>query len=355
MLARVNTLRDLLKKNGLDAAFITGLTGIRYYSGFTSEDAYLIVTAKKAYLLTDFRYTIQAKEQSPDFELVEVGRGALMSTLKELFTAEGVSTVGFDEQSMTVADFNRYSELGLTFKPFCEQLHSPRLYKTEEEAECLQKAQQLADKAYAELLKRISSGMTEKEVAAELDYIGAKLGSEGPSFETIVGSGPNGAMCHAVPGERRLTKGDLVVVDFGCMYNGYHSDMTRTFGVGAVDDLSRRVYDTVLKAQQAALAALKDGIAGSELHNIALKVIDEAGYGKCFGHGLGHGFGLRIHEAPSASPLSKDILRAGMTITVEPGIYIEGKCGVRIEDCCLVTKEGYRNFVSTPKELVFIQ
>lgn len=355
MIARVNTLRELLKANGLDAAFITGLTGIRYYSGFTSEDAYLIVTAKKAYLLTDFRYTIQAKEQSPDFELVEVGRGALMSTIREILSGEDVSTVGFDEQFMTVADYNKYLELGVTFKPFSETMHSPRLYKSEEEAECLAKAQQLADRAFTELLKRISSGMTEKEVAAELDYIGAKLGSEGPSFETIVGSGPNGAMCHAVPGERRLTRGDLVVVDFGCMYNGYHSDMTRTFAVGEADDLSRHVYDVVLKAQLAALDALRDGVAGSELHNIALRVIDEAGYGKCFGHGLGHGFGLRIHEAPSASPLSKDILKAGMTITVEPGIYIEGKCGVRIEDCCLVTEEGYRNFVSAPKELLYIK
>lgn len=355
MIARVNTLRELLKKNGLDAAFITGLTGIRYYSGFTSADAYLIVTAEKAYLLTDFRYTIQAREQSPDFELVEVGRGALLNTIKEIFTKEGVGTVGFDEQAMTVAEHEKYLSLGFTFKPFAEQLHSPRLYKTEEEATCLLKAQQLADKAYTELLKRISSGMTEKEVAAELDYIGAKLGSEGPSFETIVGSGPNGAMCHAVPGERRLTKGDLVVVDFGCVYNGYHSDMTRTFAVREADDLSKRVYDIVLKAQLAALAELKDGVAGSELHNAALKVISEAGYGECFGHGLGHGFGLRIHEAPSASPLSKDILKAGMTITVEPGIYLEGKLGVRIEDCCLVTGEGYRNFVSSPKELLYIK
>ena len=355
MLARVNTLRELLKENGLDAAFITGLTGIRYYSGFTSEDAYLIVTNKKAYLLTDFRYTIQAKEQSPDFELVEVGRGALMSTIKEILSGEGAVLVGFDEQAMTVADYNKYLELGFTFKPFSDVMHSPRLYKTEEEVECLYKAQQLADKAYSELLRRIGSGMTEKEVAAELDYIGAKLGSEGPSFETIVGSGPNGAMCHAVPGERRLTKGDLVVVDFGCMYNGYHSDMTRTFAVGEVDDLSKRVYDTVLRAQLAALDALKDGVTGKDLHNTALAVIDAAGYGSCFGHGLGHGFGLRIHEAPSASPLSKDTLKAGMTITVEPGIYLEDKCGVRIEDCCLVTGTGYRNFVSSPKELLYIK
>ena len=344
-----------MQKNGLDAVFITGLTGIRYYSGFTSEDAYLIITADKAYLLTDFRYTIQAKEQSPDFTLVEVGRGALMSTLQELFAGAGAKNVGFDEQAMTVADHTKYLTLGVTLVPFSEQLHSPRLYKSEEEAESLQKAQQIADKAYAELLKRISSGMTEKEVAAELDYIGARLGSEGPSFETIVGSGPNGAMCHAVPGDRRLTKGDLVVVDFGCIYNGYHSDMTRTFAVGEADDLSRYVYDTVLTAQEAALAALRDGISGSMLHNIALGVIESAGYGKCFGHGLGHGFGLRIHEAPGASPLSKDILKAGMTITVEPGIYLEGKLGVRIEDCCLVTEDGCRNFVSSPKELLFIQ
>ena len=352
---RIQVLRELLKKNGLDAAFITGLTGIRYYSGFTSEDAYLIVTEKRACLLTDFRYTIQAKEQSPAYEIIEFGRGALYSTIKDILTAERVTAVGFDEACMTVAEHTKYTELDFTWKPFSEALHSPRVYKCAEEADCLQKAQKLADSAYAELLKRIHSGMTEKEVAAELDYIGAKLGSEMPSFETIVGSGPNGAMCHAVPGSRRLTKGDLVVVDFGCVYNGYHSDMTRTFAVGEPDAFSRRIYGIVLEAQQTALGRLKSGVTGKELHNAALGVIEKAGYGKCFGHGLGHGFGLQIHEAPSASPLSKDTLTSGMTITVEPGIYIEGRLGVRIEDCCMVTENGYVNFVSSPKELLYIE
>lgn len=351
---RVEVLRGLLRENHLDAAFVTGGTSIRYYSGFTSSEAYLVVTEKHARLITDFRYTIQAREQSPDYEIIEFARGKLMETIQEALSSDGVETVGFDEQCMTVADFERYKALGFTWKPFAAQFSSPRVFKTEEEAECLQKAQDIAGRAYEELLKRICSGMTEKEVAAELDYIGAKFGSEGPSFETIVGSGPNGAMCHAVPGDRRLTKGDLVVVDFGCIYNGYHSDMTRTFAVGKPDDFSRYIYDIVLKAQQACLSVLKSGITGKDLHNTALAVIEEAGYGKCFGHGLGHGFGLRIHEAPSASPLSKDTLTTGMTITVEPGIYVEGRLGVRIEDCCLVTENGFRNFVSTPKELIYI-
>lgn len=355
MKQRVEMLRGLLREKGLDAAFITGVTSIRYYSGFTSGDAYLVVTAKHTVLITDFRYTIQAREQSPDFEIVEYARGKLLDSVKEALSADSVKTVGFDEQSMTVSDYERYTGLGFEWKPFSAELSAPRVYKTAEEAGYIQKAQDIADKAYRELLKRISSGMTEKEVAAELDYIGAKFGSEGPSFKTIVGSGPNGAMCHAEPGDRRLEKGDLVVVDFGCIYNGYHSDMTRTFAVGRPDDFSRCIYDVVLKAQKAALNALKDGVSGKDLHNTALAVIDAAGYGKCFGHGLGHGFGLRIHEAPSASPLSMDTLKTGMTITVEPGIYVEGRLGVRIEDCCLVTDDGFRNFVSSEKELVYIQ
>lgn len=351
---RIQKLRDLLAEGSLDGALITSLTAIRYYSGFTSDEAALVITKDHASLLTDFRYTIQAKEQSPDFTVVEVGRNAFLSTVDNLFTADKAFRIAFEEQAVTVATFKKYQSLNYDWQPFSSSINKPRLIKGKDEIESLQKAQNLADAAFSALLQRIHSGMTEKEVAAELDYVGARLGSEAPSFDSIVGSGPNGAMCHAIPGARKLQKGDLVVLDFGCIYNGYHSDMTRTFAVGKPDDFARKIYDIVLTAQLKALDALKAGVSGKELDTVARDYITAAGYGPCFGHSLGHGFGLEIHEAPSASQGSGDVFVPGMTITVEPGIYVEGRLGVRIEDCCVVTAEGKINLVSSTKELISI-
>ena len=354
MKERVEKLRKLLSENRLDGALLTGLTAIRYYSGFTSDEAALIVTMDHASLLTDFRYTIQAREQSPDFEVVETGRGNLIPDVDRLLKADKCRRVAFEERTMTVATFEKYKALDFEFVPFSEEMNKPRLIKTADEVASLQRAQNMADEGFKILLSRIGSGMTEKEVAAELDYINAKLGSECPSFDTIVGSGPNGAMCHAIPGDRRLQKGDLVVLDFGCVYNGYHSDMTRTFAVGEVDDFSKKIYDIVRTAQQKALDALKGGITGKALDAIARDYIASKGYGETFGHSLGHGFGLMIHEAPNASTVSEWTLEPGMTITVEPGIYIEGRLGVRIEDCCVVTETGKIDLVSSTKELLSV-
>ena len=351
---RLNQLRKLMEQAKMDGVLVTGLTAIRYYSGFTSDEAALVITEKTAALITDFRYTIQAREQSPDFQVVEWGKVSLLAQADKLFAADGCKRVGFENESMTVATFEKLKSFSYEWVPFSEKLSKPRLIKTAEEIACLQRAQNMADEGFKTLLTRIGSGMTEKEVAAELDYIHAKIGSECPSFDTIVGSGPNGAMCHAVPGERRLQKGDLVVLDFGCVYNGYHSDMTRTFAVGEVDDFSKRIYDIVRTAQQKALDALKAGITGKELDAIARDYIASKGYGECFGHSLGHGFGLLIHESPFASTKSQWTLEPGMTITVEPGIYIEGKLGVRIEDCCVVTEEGYIDLVGSTKELLSV-
>ena len=200
MKERVEKLRTLLDKSGLDGALITGLTAIRYYSGFTSDEAALVITGKSASLLTDFRYTIQAREQSPDFEVVEVGRGALLPTVDKLLKDDGCKRVAFENHTMTVSVFEKYKALDYEFVPFSEEMNKPRLIKTADEIADLQRAQNMADEGFKTLLTRIGSGMTEKEVAAELDYINAKLGSECPSFDTIVGSGPNGAMCHAIPG-----------------------------------------------------------------------------------------------------------------------------------------------------------
>ena len=351
---RIERLRKKMKECGLDCALVTGLANIRYLSGFTSCDATVLVTDKSCCLFTDFRYTIQAAEQTKGYEIIEPAAGRLTESIREIMERDGCKRCAFEENVMTVGLYERMQALPVTFVPWGDALAALRILKTTEEIESLQRAQTLADRSFSELLGRIHPGMTEREVVAELNYIGAKLGSEGASFDPIVGSGPNGAMCHAVPSERRLENGDLVVLDFGCIVNGYHSDMTRTFAVGSVSDECRRIYDIVLEAHERALRALSPGITGRELDAIARDYIEEQGYGKCFGHSLGHGFGLEIHEQPAASVRSETVFEPGMTITIEPGIYIEGLCGVRIEDCCVVTENGYLDFVSSQKELLTI-
>ncbi len=351
---RILRLRTAMEQNGLDAVLLKSVTAIRYFSGFTSEDASVLITMNRSVLLTDFRYTIQAKAQAGEnCEIIEVG-AKHNELLGSIVREENVGRLGFEEDYVSFAGYEAFSKFGAEMVPFAKELHHLRIVKTQDEIENLQKAQSMADAAFMELLKVVRPGMTERRVAAELEYICAKLGSEGPSFDTIIGSGPNGAMCHAVPGERQLQEGDLVVCDFGCLYNGYHSDMTRTFAVGKVDPFAEEIYNIVLEAQTRALDALKPGITGKELDAIARDYITEKGYGECFGHSLGHGFGLLIHEEPRASVTGETVFEEGMTITVEPGIYIEDKFGVRIEDCCVVTKDGKLNLAHAPKELLHI-
>lgn len=355
MKQRLEILRQNLKKSGLDAALITSGVNIRYYSGFTSPDGVLVVTQKSAYLVTDFRYTIQAKAQVKGCaEVVESTFADQLSRIRGFFEQDGAKRAGFEQDHLSVGAFEDYKTFPVVWEPFHETITAPRLYKSAEEVTSLQAAQRIADKSYAEFLGRVRPGMTEQEATAELLYVCAKNGSEGPAFDPIVAGGPNGAMCHAVPGARKLQKGDLVVVDFGCVADGYRSDMTRTFGVGSIGAEEKKIYEIVKTAQQMALDALTNGVSGKALDAVARDYIAGKGYGPAFGHGLGHGFGLEIHEPPRAAMSSADTLTAGMTITVEPGIYVEGLCGVRIEDCCVVTESGHLNLVSSPKELAII-
>ena len=355
MKKRIEALRKSLSAASLDAALITSRENIRYYSGFTSSDGIFLVTHKNAYLVTDFRYTIQANAQTKGAcEVVEAGFADQLNRIRGFLAADGCKRAGFEDGAMTVADFRGYQEMPIEWVAFGGEISLPRLHKSAEEIESLQAAQSIADKSFHEWLGRIGAGMSELEATAELNYVCSKNGSEAPSFDPIIAAGPNGAMPHAVPGTRKFQTGDLVTADFGCMVNGYHSDMTRTFAIGSIDALSKEIYEIVKTAQQMALDKLKSGISGHALDAVARDYITQKGYGKQFGHGLGHGVGLEIHEPPRASFTSEDTLTSGMTITVEPGIYVEGKCGVRIEDCCVVTDEGYLNLASVTKELITI-
>ena len=351
---RIAKLREAFARNAVDGVLITSYENMLYYSGFKCAEAYLLITGKDAYVFTDFRYTIQARDEAKDCRIIEISNDTLIAKIKETLKADGVRACGFEEEKLTVSQFRQFDALSVQLKPMSRDISSFRAVKDAGEIENLRVAQSMADKAFELFLGRVKPGMTEVEAAAELDYLCRLQGSEGPSFDTIIGSGPNGAMCHAIPGKRKLADGDLVVVDFGCMYNGYHSDMTRTFGIGKVSDKCRKIYDIVLEAQLKALESLKSGISGREFDRIARDCIASYGYGDAFGHSLGHGFGLEIHEKPRASKLSEDILLAGMTITDEPGIYLEGEFGVRIEDDLVVTEDGCINLANTTKKLMII-
>ena len=356
LLARQDKLRLAMNTAGLDAVLLSSGVSIRYYTGFTSDESMGLLTSEGCWLITDFRYGIQAKEQVCGAATVlEVNQHAnQLEALRSKMEQASCRRCGYEEQGLTVAEFQEFCGFPVEWQAFGSKIAAPRMVKAANEVESLKKAQAIADKAYLKLLAEVTPGMTEREIAARLNYICASLGSEAPSFDPIVGSGPNGAMCHAVPGQRKIAPGDLVVVDFGCVVDGYHSDMTRTFGVSRADAELVKAYAIVREAQLRCLDAIRAGITGAQLDGIARDYIAANGYGDCFGHGLGHGFGLEIHEPPRAGQSSEDVLEAGMTVTVEPGIYLEGKGGVRIEDCVVVTDTGCMNLVSSAKDLLFI-
>lgn len=353
---RCDKLTAVLEERGLDCALITSGTNIRYFSNFTSDEAVLVISREKRVLLTDFRYTIQANQLSaPTFEVVETSRAIATDEIAAVLKEIGAEKCAFEDGYLTVRAFNNYKSLPVELVPLTPEIDRCRLVKNGFEIECLKKAQSIADEAFAELITKIHSGMTEKQVANELDHLLRVHGAEENSFDTIVGSGPNGALPHAVPGERVLTEGDLVVIDFGCKYGGYCSDMTRTIAVGEICEELQKIYGIVRRAQQTALDSLRPNMEAKALDLAARDVIEAEGYGKCFGHSLGHGFGLDIHEAPYASMRSEDKLVPGTTTTVEPGIYIEDLGGVRIEDDCVLTEEGFINLAHTTKELITIK
>ncbi|MBA4348325.1 MAG: hypothetical protein C0413_05710 [Clostridiales bacterium] len=355
MKQRIEALRENLRKASLDAAVVKSGVNIRYYSGFTSSEAIFLVTLKGTYLITDFRYLIQAQAQTLGLcAIIDANFPAQLGKIGELLLADGCKRAGFEQDVISVGEFRKYEAMPFEWVPFGNELSLPRAIKSADEIENLRAAQRIADKSFLEWLGRIGAGMSEKEAVAELNYVCAKNGSDAPSFDPIIAAGPNGAMPHAVPGERKMQKGDLVTADLGCMINGYHSDMTRTFAIGSIDDESREIYEIVKTAQQMALDAVKSGIPGKVLDAVARDYITEKGFGAQFGHGLGHGIGLEIHETPFLRVFNEDILASGMTVTIEPGIYLEGKCGVRIEDCCVVTDDGCLNLVSLTKELITI-
>ena len=348
----------LLEGRDLDGMLLTGEANRFYASGFHSAgtDGVALVTRHKAYYLTDSRYTEAAGRYVQGAELREVGPGRGYTVLLgDIISDLQLRRLGFEDAYMTVQDHARYhKDLNCDLVPATDLLWQLRSVKDEEELEAMAAAQRIAEKALEVILEEIRPGVTEKEIAARIQYLMLHFGAEDMSFDPIVVSGPNGSLPHGVPGRREFQSGDFVTMDFGCVYHGYCSDMTRTVAVGFATDEMQRVYHTVLAAQKAGIAAIRAGVTGRNVDSAARAVITAAGYGPYFGHSFGHGVGVEIHENPNASPMNEKPLPAGAVISAEPGIYLPGRMGVRIEDVVLVNETGCRNLTKAPKELMIL-
>jgi Xaa-Pro aminopeptidase len=338
---RRERLRQRARDAGVDAVLVTRLVNVRYLTGFTGSNGVLLVAADGTDVLcTDGRYTLQAKDQAPDVELL-IERASAVA-LAGRAAADGIGRLGFESHDVTVDLHRTLAErAGGELVSIHRAVEDLRAVKDDGEVELLREACAIADRALADLIEEggLRPGRTEREVGRDLDARMLGHGADAPSFETIVASGPNSAIPHHRPDHRTLERGDFVKLDFGAEYGGYHSDMTRTLVLGAAADWQREVYELVLAAQAAGRAALATGAEVTAIDAAARAVIVAAGHGEQFGHGLGHGVGLEIHEAPALSPLGAGTLADRMAVTVEPGVYLPGRGGVRIEDT-LVVREG---------------
>lgn len=351
-------IRGKLEEYDLDAMLLTCAPNRFYASGFASSrtDGIAFVTRERAYYFTDFRYIEAATAQikGAAVEMVKSDRGYL-TLLNEIIAKHGIKRVGYEDAYMTVAEFNTYREkLKCELAPAAKLMTELRMVKDAQEIETLIAAQRIAEKALEEIYNDIRVGVTEKELAARLTYLMLHYGAENMSFDPIVVSGANGSMPHGVPTEKPIADGDFVTMDFGCLYHGYCSDMTRTIAVGHATEEMDKVYHIVLRAQSAGIKRAKAGVSGHEIDAAARDVIAAAGYGEYFGHSFGHGVGVEIHEAPNASPNYMEALPAGAVISAEPGIYLPGKFGVRIEDVIVLSESGCENITRALKELLIL-
>ena len=348
-MTRAERLAKLVAERELDMLFVSDLVNVRYLTGFTGTNGACLVGADQSIFFTDFRYTERARnEVDPEWERPEAER-----ELVPQIAARMSGRVGFEDSKLSVRQLTRLEnavEKGVELIPSGDLVEELRAVKEPEELERIAAAADLADGVYRWAVERGLRGRTEREVARACEARMRELGAE-PSFPPIVAGGANGALPHAEPEEREIGAGELVVFDMGAELDGYCSDCTRTYATGDVGDEAREVYEVVRRAQQAALDALRPGMTGKELDAIPREIISEAGHGDRFGHGTGHGVGLEVHEGPRLATTSDDQLSAGNVVTVEPGIYLAGKFGVRIEDLVAITADGHRNLIDLPKEL----
>jgi Xaa-Pro aminopeptidase len=353
---RKERLLQEMGARGIDAALITSPENRRYFSGFTGTDGMIFIHPETSFLITDFRYIEQGNRQCPGFKVVDAPGNKAGEYIKGLCDSFNIKNIWFEDESLSCKLYRSLSE---AIKPTSlipdDGISSKlRMIKSADEIENMKRAAEIADRGFAHMLNIIEVGMTELEAALELEFFLRINGSEGLAFPTIAASGPNSAMPHAEPQDKKLQPGDFFTLDYGGVVNGYCSDMTRTVAIGRPSDKLKEIYEIALEAQLLTLDFLKPGVSCLEADKAARDYIERMGYGECFGHGLGHGVGLLIHEAPTLSPRGTEILAPGMVVTIEPGIYLPGLGGVRIEDMVVITENGSLNLTSSPKELIII-
>ena len=350
----IKNLQKKLEKN--QAFLISSPENRRYLTGFPSSDGYLLITSDDAVFFIDSRYIEAAQNKITECTEIVLLK-SLSEQLKVYAEKLGIETVFTEEEKLSVSEFNKFCKIlpcECVADKADEAVNELRRAKNCEEKAKILEAQSIAEKAFDHVLGFIKEGVTEREVALTLDFFMLKNGAEAISFETIAVSGKNSSMPHGVPGDKKIEKGDFLTLDFGAVVDGYHSDMTRTIAIGEVSSKQAEIYETVLKAQLASLEVLKAGVSCKDADAAARDIIVSAGYGEFFGHGTGHGVGIEIHEQPRLSPKSTQTLIAGDVVTVEPGIYLPGEFGVRIEDMAFITENGFENLTKSPKSLISI-
>jgi Xaa-Pro aminopeptidase len=345
---RAQSLRDRLEELEVDTVVLSAPASVRYVTGFSGEGWGIVDDSTT--VITDSRYNLRAKQESPDAELI-VRTGNMKGPVCEYLTESEAERIGFEADHLTVSQRDELQEEldGIELVALKSLLREARMVKDEEELDLLRRAIAATDRAFAEIAGTLEPGITEKQLALEIERHLLLAGGDKLSFDTIAASGPNAAHPHAEPSDRELQSGDVVKLDFGAQIRGYHADLTRTLFLGEPDEKQCEIYRTVLEAQTQAIKACRAGMSGKDLDSVAREVIEAAGYGDAFGHGLGHGVGLEVHEGPTLGQTSEDTLAAGMTVTIEPGIYLEGWGGVRIEDVVLVTDDGCETLSAAAK------
>lgn len=350
---RITALRNKLKYIGADAILIEKKENYRYMSGFTGTFAYLIISNEDSLILTDSRYTEQAAKQAPDYELVNfIGSNVIENILIE----KNIKKLAIEGDTVTVTKYKDYQKIETLNEIIISSgiVEALRKIKDDEEISLIKKAVMLADEGFKHILKYIRPGITEKDIEMELEYYMRKSGASGASFDIIVATGTRTSMPHAIAGDTLVKNGDAVMIDFGCIFDGYCSDITRTVFVGKPDKEMKRIYDTVMRVQKAGIENALEGKYAADVHMTVSDMIDQAGYKGRFGHALGHGVGLEIHELPKVSLFGSEALVNNMVVTVEPGIYVPGLGGVRIEDMLVINSKTPIVLTESPKEMIIL-
>lgn len=352
-MSRLNQLNTYIEEKHLDGVVVLSDFNRHYLSGFTGTSGALVITKDHQYLITDFRYIEQATSQATEFKIIEQ-TGGLIDEVKQQIKNLGLENVGFEGNLVSYDTYLQLSKSSVSLISISGAIEKIREVKDDNEIAIIQKAAEIVDETYEYVLSIAKSGMTEQELKAKLESKMLELGAEGTSFDTIVASGYRGALPHGVASEKVIEQGELITLDFGAYYKGYSSDITRTFAIGEPDEKMKEIYQIVLTANQKGIEAAKAGITGKELDAVARDYITEQGYGEAFGHSLGHGIGLDVHEGPALSKKSDSLLQQNNCVTIEPGIYVDGLGGVRIEDDILITENGCELFTKCTKDLIIL-